>query len=753
MSNLIKRLKTGSPYVMLIALLAGAAGLGAAGALIVGHLHGASSADATADEPIPYAARLDRLDGEVGIGRQAAGEDQLDWTKATLNTPVSIGDRLYVEDGSRASIAFGARNYARLDPMTSLDVLSLSEDRTQLALREGSCFFDIGALEPNEFFEVATPHGAGDFVQPGLDQLGIDDGGNTLVSVLNGLARVAGLAGSGEITKGQLLTLAGATAAEAYVAHLSSDVAGRLADDYYSYRCPRIYDGRYSNYDTYLSDPYYYETYRRSRSYGYVPVDDISGLYDLDDYGDWQDVPGYGHCWHPHVSAGWVPYRDGYWSNDYPLGLTWVSNERWGWAPYHYGRWAYSNDSWYWVPGDIVKRHFYAPALVAFVQLPRADRVGWLPLGPGDPYVPRYYDADYRPRYIDSRVTVNRYVNVTKVVNYQVPGAVTVVSTTQFTRVISPSDVATADRALLARTRPVVDPFAVPSLRQLAPHMEATRTPVAVPVAVRQRLRRAVVASESPVIPKGVVTDLRATRGVRALPPSDTNKKLRIKKTDRAVARRMPNGLPASPAPVVAPSNQGAQNPANNSVENRERNSRIRALAPEAAKGAKAARREMRKLERQQAKQQQNERNAAVQQQLAQQAQQAERRKSANETLRRQKEQAAQQAKLKNQAQRAQKKAERQHAREAQQQQRNERKVQRQANRREAQQQAQQQQSAKELRKTQRRAERQNVPKPPPPAVKPQRQEQQNQRRAEKQQRQQQRQSKKAERKKNKNSN
>ena len=29
-------------------------------------------------------------------------------------------------------------------------------------------------------------------------------------------------------------------------------------------------------------------------------------------------------------SSDWAPYRDGYWYDDQPLGLTWVSNEAMG---------------------------------------------------------------------------------------------------------------------------------------------------------------------------------------------------------------------------------------------------------------------------------------------------------------------------------------------------------------------------------------------------------------------------------------
>jgi hypothetical protein len=48
----------------------------------------------------------------------------------------------------------------------------LAPDRTQLALRDGSALFDVGALAPGQLFEVATPFGAVDLDQPGLYEVG-----------------------------------------------------------------------------------------------------------------------------------------------------------------------------------------------------------------------------------------------------------------------------------------------------------------------------------------------------------------------------------------------------------------------------------------------------------------------------------------------------------------------------------------------------------------------------------------------------
>ena len=270
-------------------------------------------------EELPYAARIQRVDGEVAFSDSLPNTGATDanavWVAATPNQPFSAGDRIYTRDNSRTSLAFGGRNFARLDPNTSLDVVSLGDRRTQLALRDGSAMFDVGYLAPNELFEVATPNGAVNFEQPGLYNLGFDNNGGVLVSVLSGLARVVGQSGSGEINKGEMLTLLGQAASELALSRLNNQDAGYQVNDYYRYQYPDSYDGRYSTYDAYLSDPYYYDPYRRNASYQYASST-IPGINDLDYYGDWQNVDGYGNAWRPRVDSGWVPYQQGQWTND-----------------------------------------------------------------------------------------------------------------------------------------------------------------------------------------------------------------------------------------------------------------------------------------------------------------------------------------------------------------------------------------------------------------------------------------------------
>ena len=142
---------------------------------------------------------------------------------------------------------------------------------------------------------------------------------------------------------------------------------------------------------------------RRRRSWQQMPGGD-----DLAQYGSWSESPDYGQVWYPQVAQDWVPYRDGSWAYVAPWGWTWVDSAPWGFAPFHYGRWAEIGGRWGWIPGGGdggFRRPVYAPALVTFLGVGAvagvgvgaalaAGRIGWLPLGPREPFHPWYRASD-----------------------------------------------------------------------------------------------------------------------------------------------------------------------------------------------------------------------------------------------------------------------------------------------------------------------------------------------------------------------
>lgn len=496
-----------------------------------------------AAQELPLAARIQRVEGDVAFSdnradadaNQANSEANQTWTAATANQPFSEGDRIYTRENAHTSLAFNGRNFARLGPDTSLDCLSLRDRRTQLALRDGSAMFDLGYLQPDEVFEVATPNGSVDFMQPGLYNVGFDRNGGVLVSVLSGLAQVAGLGGTGLINKGEVLTLLGQAASQVALSRLNRQDAGRQVDDYYRYQYPNSYDGRYNDYDAYLNNPNYYDPSQRYTSYQYVSSN-IPGINDLDAFGDWQNVSGYGNVWRPRVASGWVPYQEGQWINNYPYGPTWVSSESWGYAPYHYGRWTNVGNQWYWIPDAANTTPQYAPALVAFVPLNDSNQIGWVPLGPGDTYAPRYYDQNWQPSYL-----TRANVSPSQLANLAIPGAVTVVPVDAFGRPIDARNVRRIDQQSLAATRATLDPLTYTPLRNAVINSAWGRGKINLPPGIAKKLYETKVYANNDLKDSRFNKDLAKSMRVERISDDVRKQKFQVK-DEREDARQADNG-------------------------------------------------------------------------------------------------------------------------------------------------------------------------------------------------------------------
>ncbi|HWC64934.1 MAG TPA: DUF6600 domain-containing protein, partial [Thermoanaerobaculia bacterium] len=267
-------------------------------------------------------ARISFVEGDASYAR---GDDPDGWQPAVMNVPMTLGDRVYTPDRARLELQVHGGTFVRLSADTDLTALNLTDDVKQFSLTGGTASFRVRRLHQDEVFEVDTPNVAVTFESPGDYRIDVDPDGNTRVAVRRGDATVAAAGGQIPVSAGSEISVQGFDNPYYDVNDLAP------LDDWD--RWVTIRDTRY----------------RRVRSYQYVNAD-VVGAEDLDRYGRWEDVAGYGNCWTPSfVAVDWSPYRDGRWMWQDPWGWTWVGAEPWGWAPYHYGRWVHTS-RWYWVP-------------------------------------------------------------------------------------------------------------------------------------------------------------------------------------------------------------------------------------------------------------------------------------------------------------------------------------------------------------------------------------------------------------------
>jgi hypothetical protein len=366
------------------------------------------------NDPPGRAGRVSSVAGTVGF--QAAGTP--DWSNAPLNYTVSSGDRLLTHQRSRAEIEVGPYD-VRLADSTDLTVVNLTDDFTQLGLSRGTIRVTVYRLASRDSMEVDTPNGAMIIRSAGKYRVDVLEGVSTIVTVEDGTAELSGPALDYTVRRGQSVELTGTSAISANVA-----------------QHPRNTD----------FDQWSYDRDRRQEqsSCSRYMSRDIPGCADLDHNGHWEHHASYGYVWRPTVvTVGWVPYRYGRWVWTGPWGWTWVENSPWGFAPFHYGRWVVVGNVWCWAPGPIVRRPYYAPALVVFVGGPRYGRYhqAWFPLGYHEPYYPRYRHSDRYLRQVNianvrNIANVDEFVDTRRAerINYTNRQATTVVSTEVFGR-------------------------------------------------------------------------------------------------------------------------------------------------------------------------------------------------------------------------------------------------------------------------------------------------------------------------------
>jgi hypothetical protein len=343
---------------MLGMLVAGVCALGAPLAQTV--------ADADAVDPPGRVGSVTLLAGPVTMVDLSTGSRE----DALLNWPVTGGWRIETGRTGRAEVRIGS-TALRLDEQTTVDFARLDDEFIQIAVLRGSVALRLRNPEILNELEVLTQRERFAFDAPGSYRIDVDwTPGLTAVTAFSGRVRVASAGSSFMVAAGQRGELGAPPM-------LSFQLFAATADGFDDWAA-----GRDAREDA-------------IRSAAYV-ARETTGVEILDDYGDWRTVADYGAVWFPRtVPATWAPYRYGRWIWISPWGWTWIDEAPWGFAPLHYGRWAVVGGAWGWIPGVVVPRPVYAPALVAWFGAPGVSvgigvPIGWFPLGPHEVYVPAY---------------------------------------------------------------------------------------------------------------------------------------------------------------------------------------------------------------------------------------------------------------------------------------------------------------------------------------------------------------------------
>jgi hypothetical protein len=356
-------------------------------------------------------ARVGRIASMTGtVSFHNLGDTE--WSAATPNYPVSSGNAFWTEPSSAARLEVSDSRIV-MAGATEFDVSTLDASGLQAVAAQGEAYLHLRDLAPSEAWSIQTPRGL--VRLSGEGRFAIVAGTTdqpTLVTVVDGAAQIDGPGVSLQVAANQTATITGTDTFQGVAgpavrdAFLSASLAAERPPPALTSAAPVT------------TAP--------------AEVLAMAGGSDLDSTGSWSEAPDYGQVWYPPVASSWVPYREGHWAYVAPWGWTWVDDAPWGFAPFHYGRWVQISGRWGWTPGAIAVAGppVYAPALVTFIGIGAgvalgaaitSGSIGWVPLGPREPFRPWYHASDNYIRQVNvthvtnittiNNVTIDKYVN------------------------------------------------------------------------------------------------------------------------------------------------------------------------------------------------------------------------------------------------------------------------------------------------------------------------------------------------------
>ena len=253
--------------------------------------------------------RLSDVDGDVKIDR-ATGQG---YEKAFLNMPITQGVKLWATKDARAEVEFedGSTIHLTPDTIVAFTDLSLRDSGGKVStvdLKQGQAYFSVSGKKDDEF-KVTAVREVIDLTEPAHFRIDVSDS-QAEIAVFKGDVHIQGPSGEVKLGKKQTATF---------------DLAN---NDQYQV-AKNIEKDPFDEWDKKQTE--YHDQYSARNSYN-APYS--YGSSDLNYYGSFYNVPGYGSMWRPYfVGAGWDPFMDGAWMWYPGFGYSWVSAYPWGWAP------------------------------------------------------------------------------------------------------------------------------------------------------------------------------------------------------------------------------------------------------------------------------------------------------------------------------------------------------------------------------------------------------------------------------------
>jgi len=270
--------------------------------------------------------RLSDVQGSVQIDKNTG----LGFESAFLNLPITQGAQVRTKDRGRAEVEFEDGSTLRLTPNTTVEftALGLSDSGKRIS--------GINLIEGMAYVNWLGKNGDQFNLKFSRERISLDRAAHFRVQTSTEASNLAVFKGDVDVEgpSGKLVVEKKKTAT-----FVATD------DDKYTI-AKNIEEAPLDSWDKEASA--YHDQYAKNNQspYGY-------GVSDLNYYGSYTNVPGYGMMWQPFFTGvGWDPFMNGAWSWYPGYGYMFASAYPWGWMPYRYGSWMFiPSMGWMWQPG------------------------------------------------------------------------------------------------------------------------------------------------------------------------------------------------------------------------------------------------------------------------------------------------------------------------------------------------------------------------------------------------------------------